>query len=1123
MKLRKILSMVITAVIVMTNAVIISRPAVSAETVNTAVEYSEDFLGFDNKNFSPTLQALGGYGWYVADHNTLYTQFIQHLPDKDGDYKILAPYSTYSQKFAKINSQSLRIFSAGEQDFSNYSGDKRANVRNYGYAKTFPGVAPGEAVTGVWEINFDFKPSLINNKTQFSFTFNTADSTASNETVARHNIISGYNQSFYLGYRDYAEALNKSITPCTVKASDAGGLIWYSVKTVLNCDARYYSVELYNKGTGALIARRSPISFDEKETIGFLKFSALGYDQASYVDVDNISIKKAVGDPYIYNETFEDLTGKEYTIDPLRGMSTGGATEDLKGTSYFTCYTPWRYHSDIGSSYAIEDDDTLESKVVRLGDLPSTADVTEASGLIYMPAKDSLLTAETESLRGMLRASFKIKPETVTGGFCVNVISNVSEDIANDDFALFRIINNNGTPCFVEENGEYTTLDASAWYDVEMTFDVVCRKVKTKVKSLAGAEIASNTVTGDAAPYAVKAVMFKAADGSSVLIDDIKFEYCAVCPSVDESRIVLKDRFGGTVTDTNNVTTALKTIEIPMGCPIDGETANSSSILLRDSGNNAVAYTGTAVGNSYVMELNSALSLNEEYTLTVPGTVANTNGDVLGTEVIYTFNTVNEIIDISGVTVNGTSLDDLSNITEGSSLNVALKYDNGGDTAVNSKVILAFYGGGRLINMQTADYTMQAGAHGTDSVSFTVPENMNKADSMAVLVWDGVKYLSPISRKINVERKSGGKYKDYVDFEVNIESGREAVILQLTDPQIMDAVQSREYLDVKKEEFWAPCLMNKRLFIDLRNLIEGVKPDLILLTGDLVYGKYDDEGTSFKKFADFMDSFGIPWAPVFGNHDNESAKGADWQCSYFESCENCLFKQRTLTGNGNYSIGIVQGGELKRVIFMLDSNGCGAMSDATFGNGHSKKSGGFGDDQIAWYTGAAEKINRDFKDIKYTFAFHIQPAAFEDAFYNTYGFVNGGEVDEANNLKSPLNIDEREDKRDTDFGYIGRNLKTPWDQDKAVYNGMKALGADSILVGHEHCNSASVVYDGVRFQYGQKIGEYDRINFRSSDGNIIGYIAVGTDQGTPILGGTVLKLSQLTGEISDAYIHYCDK
>ena len=41
--------------------------------------------------------------------------------------------------------------------------------------------------------------------------------------------------------------------------------------------------------------------------------------------------------------------------------------------------------------------------------------------------------------------------------------------------------------------------------------------------------------------------------------------------------------------------------------------------------------------------------------------------------------------------------------------------------------------------------------------------------------------------------------------------------------------------------------------------------------------------------------------------------------------------------------------------------------------------------------------------------------------------------------------------------------------------GIKALGVDSILVGHEHANSASAVYDGIRFQYGQKTGTYEAL------------------------------------------------
>ena len=88
---------------------------------------------------------------------------------------------------------------------------------------------------------------------------------------------------------------------------------------------------------------------------------------------------------------------------------------------------------------------------------------------------------------------------------------------------------------------------------------------------------------------------------------------------------------------------------------------------------------------------------------------------------------------------------------------------------------------------------------------------------------------------------------------------------------------------------------------------------------------------------------------------------------------------------------------------------------------------------------------------------------------------------------------------------------------------MKAVGVDSIFVGHEHCNSASVVYDGIRFQYSQKIGTYDRANFVTESGAIQGGYCL--DYSNPALepmsGGTVMKLSEKDGSIVEAYIYLC--
>ena len=99
-------------------------------------------------------------------------------------------------------------------------------------------------------------------------------------------------------------------------------------------------------------------------------------------------------------------------------------------------------------------------------------------------------------------------------------------------------------------------------------------------------------------------------------------------------------------------------------------------------------------------------------------------------------------------------------------------------------------------------------------------------------------------------------------------------------------------------------------------------------------------------------------------------------------------------------------------------------------------------------------------------------------------------------------------------------MKDGWDSSRTVFNGMKALGADSIFVGHEHCNSASVMFEGVRLQYGQKSSEYDRYNCVSENGEIAGF-AIWNKSGTPLVGGSVIVLSETDGAIKDAYIYYC--
>lgn len=323
---------------------------------------------------------------------------------------------------------------------------------------------------------------------------------------------------------------------------------------------------------------------------------------------------------------------------------------------------------------------------------------------------------------------------------------------------------------------------------------------------------------------------------------------------------------------------------------------------------------------------------------------------------------------------------------------------------------------------------------------------------------------------------------ELVDFVVEVESGRDVVILQLTDTQIIDAGQARTDTRLESKTPLTEQAKYTNCYRYIEDAVQKTNPDLIIMTGDLIYGEFDDSGEVFKGLIDYMESLDIPWAPIFGNHDNESMMGVSWQCEQLEQAENCLFKRNDLTGNGNYSIGIVQDGELIKTVFMMDSNGCtNAFSDGygacdasgnplTYNEGEKIKTEiGFGSDQIDWLEKSSKLIDAATGgEVGKLLAFHIPISQFANGAHEA-GYQSSFALDNA----QLFTIGEDVTAQNGDFGTKGEAFKGIHSE-YGLWEILKKHNFEGVFCGHSHKNSVSILYDGIRLTFGLKTGTFDR-------------------------------------------------
>ncbi|MBO5649780.1 MAG: metallophosphoesterase, partial [Clostridia bacterium] len=233
------------------------------------------------------------------------------------------------------------------------------------------------------------------------------------------------------------------------------------------------------------------------------------------------------------------------------------------------------------------------------------------------------------------------------------------------------------------------------------------------------------------------------------------------------------------------------------------------------------------------------------------------------------------------------------------------------------------------------------------------------------------------------------------------------------------------------------------------------------------------------KLGEYMDSLGLLWATVWGNHDHTyetlpfyGTPLAKMEELFTNKFENCLFLAGDpAMGSGNFTIGICENGKFVEAIFMMDSHTTQTYYDDA-GNPFVAEAS-LNDAQKQWYR---DKVNL------------MKQLGCKESIVVTHQPLSGhnsamkAAVEDLNAYNSLLTPDSalkgvgwKEEYKDTSFGVLVTTCAADTFGHIHPEDGMHAMFKEfdhtkHAICGHCHENNMSVLYDGVRYTHGLKTG-----------------------------------------------------
>lgn len=226
----------------------------------------------------------------------------------------------------------------------------------------------------------------------------------------------------------------------------------------------------------------------------------------------------------------------------------------------------------------------------------------------------------------------------------------------------------------------------------------------------------------------------------------------------------------------------------------------------------------------------------------------------------------------------------------------------------------------------------------------------------------------------------------------------------------------------------------------MNNVLDRERPDLVILSGDNIDGKSntaDEVKKAISNIAEPMETRNIPWAIVFGNHDDEHCIMTKEDMMRFYMSFSCNISQigcKTFGRIGNYNL-LVQGTTSDSPafnIYMLDSGKYSIFSKYHY----ITKS------QINWYKDTADRLKARYrKIIPSLMFFHIPLPEFKTAYKAAH--IDGGRLE---------------------------SESTPLINSGLFNTAVKTGDVKGIFVGHDHINTYTAILKGVRLGYGGSAG-----------------------------------------------------